>query len=207
MSCPPLPFGLRGPVAFSGSRSLAPQFSLLVSASVSSVLSSGAPVLVGCASGADAAALASLAGSRAASGGAGSRSRCFAAFGADGAGSAGSVSAVGLVRAFAASGGSVVWWAGGGSAVPLVARLASRSRAMVACAGSLVVFFGSGPSRGSALTARLAASRGLPVVAFPCGCGSAGLPSLGSGSWVPVAPCAFPWGGYFVWRLSQNSLF
>jgi hypothetical protein len=93
--------------------------------------------------------------------------------------------------------------------VPLRARLAARTRAVVAKASvGLVVFFGSPASRGSALAAQLAAARGLPVVAFPLGLVPAQLPLLGYGSWVPAGGSGV-WAGAWVWVpvVVQGSLF
>ena len=109
----------------------------------------------------------------------------------------------------------VVRWSAGGpsesggfaSSVPFRARLACRSRALVAAlpAGSpLVVFFASAASVGSALAARAAAARGLPVFAFACGFPASSLPALGAGSWAPEASGVLS--GSWRWCPAQSSL-
>jgi len=189
-----------GVVAFAGSRSLGAAFAPLVGSAVGSVLRSGRSVSVGCCVGADAAVLSALCAASPRSG------SCFAAFGSGGVGSC-ALSAVGAVSSFAAAGGSVSWWAGGAASVALPARLSARTGAVVAAASvSAVLFFSSPASVGSLLAARLAAERGLPVFAFPCGfCGSL-LPSLGAGSWVCVGGSGV-WSLSFRWVSSQVFLF
>jgi predicted Rossmann fold nucleotide-binding protein DprA/Smf involved in DNA uptake len=189
-----------GVVALAGSRSLPPGSAQFVAGVARSLVAAGASLVVGCAVGADAAVLSS--------GVPPSALRVLAAFGPGGAG-AWVGSAVSAVRAFAAAGGAVVWWAGGGPAVPLRARLAARTRAVVTEASAgLVVFFGSPASRGSVLAAQLAAARGLPVVAFPLRFPPAQLPALSVGSWVPAGG-ADVWTGALVWvpEVVQGSLF
>jgi hypothetical protein len=203
-------------VGISGSRSLpagAP-----VAPAVTALLRRSS-VAVGCAVGADAAALAAAVGA-----GAVDRLRVFAAFGADGAG-AWRGSAVAPVQAAAAAGGHVAWWAGGGPGVPLMGRLAQRSAAMVravasAGGGGGVVGFPAGAcpagcvpaaawrSSGSGTwsTLALAAGLGLPVVVFPAGWSPGALPAWPGGSWA----CAG--GGVWAsaWRFTpavQLSLF
>lgn len=177
-----------GVVALAGSRSLCPSGAGVVAHVARSLAAAGMPLVVGCATGADAAALAAVSPGSV---------RCFAAFGPGGVGSwAGS--AVLAVSRFAAAGGSVWWWAGGGPAVPLRARLAARTRAVVAQASALVVLVNSVGSRGSMLAARFAAARGVPVLAFPLGFPAANLPPLGRGSWVLISgpgmwACAWVW--------------
>jgi predicted Rossmann fold nucleotide-binding protein DprA/Smf involved in DNA uptake len=189
----PLPPALAGAaggvVAVAGSRSLPPGGAPLVVSVACSLVAAGASLVVGCAVGADAAVVAAVPLASL---------QVLAAFGPGGAG-AWAGSAVSAVRAFAAAGGAVVWWAGGGPAVPLRARLATRTRAVVAEASAgLVVFFASPVSRGSVLAAQLAAARGLPVVAFPLGFAPAPLPLLGCGSWVPAGGSG-GWAGAWVW--------
>jgi predicted Rossmann fold nucleotide-binding protein DprA/Smf involved in DNA uptake len=172
-----------GVVAVAGSRSLPPGGASLVAGVARSLVAAGASLVVGCAVGADTAVVSAVSPAAL---------RVLATFGPGGAG-AWAGSAGSAVRAFAAAGGAVVWWAGGGPTVPLRARLAARTRAVVAEASAgLVVFFGSPMSRGSVLAAQLAAARGLPVVAFPLGFAPAQLPLLGCGSWAPA-------GGSGVW--------
>jgi hypothetical protein len=178
-----------GVVAVAGSRSLPPGGVQLVTGVARSLVAAGASLVVGCAVGADAAVVAAVPPAAL---------RVLVAFGPGRAG-AWAGSAVSAVRAFAASGGSVSWWAGGGPAVPLRARLAARTRAVVAKASAgLVVFFGSPASRGSTLACRLAVGRGLPVVAFPLGLAPVQLPRLGCGSWVPAGG-ACGWVEAWVW--------
>jgi hypothetical protein len=133
--------------------------------------------------------------------------RCFAAFG-PGPGFAGSWrgSAASAVGRFAATGGAVVWWAGGPASVPLPARLAARTSAVVTQASTgLVVFFASSVSRGSFLAASLAMGRGLPVFAFPIGFPGRLLPSIGPGSWVSFSGPGV-WSGAFRWIPAQSGL-
>jgi predicted Rossmann fold nucleotide-binding protein DprA/Smf involved in DNA uptake len=186
-------------VAVAGSRLLPPGGAQRVAGVARSLVAAGASLVVGCAVGADAAVVAAVPLASL---------QVLAAFGPGGAG-AWAGSAVSAVRAFAASGGSVSWWAGGGPAVPLRARLAARTRAVVAKASAgLVVFFASLASRGSVLAAQLAAARGLPVVAFPLGFAPVQLPLLGCGSWVSAGGSGV-WAGAWVWAqtLQQISLF
>lgn len=198
-------------VALAGSRGLPASAGGAVASVCSSVVSRGAALSVGCCVGFDALVLRwALSGSSVGS------VRCFAAFGSSGAGAC-SLSAVSSVSSFVLAGGSVSWSAGGGSALPLRARLAARSRAVVAsavasavacpvfasaapgsCPGA-VVFFGSPSSRGSFLAASVAAGAGLPVLAFPCGFCPTALPLLApGGSW---SACRFSgiWSFAFVW--------
>jgi hypothetical protein len=128
--------------------------------------------------------------------------RCLAAFGTGGQG-AGPASAVSQVAEFTASGGSVQWWAGGPASVPLRARLANRTRAVISSAdGGLLVFFASPNSRGSLLACRCAVSRGLSVLAFPVGFSAAQLPVLGPGQWVK----SDHYNGY-IWQSNQHLIF
>jgi hypothetical protein len=194
-----------GVVAVAGSRSLPPQASALVAAVCRALVVSGRSLVVGCCSGADAAVL----GCAVASSGRGipaARVSCLCAFGPGGSG-AGPVSAVSAVEAFAAVGGSVAWWSGGSAAVPLRARLAARTRAVVAQASAgCVVFFGSPSSRGSLLAARCAVPRGLPVFAFPVGFPGSALPSLGAGSWAPLGGRG-AWVSAWAWVSAQAYVF
>jgi hypothetical protein len=185
-----------GVVAVAGSRSLCPSGAGVVAHLARSLSAAGAPLVVGCATGADAAALGAVPVHSV---------RVFAAFGPGGVG-AWAGSAVPAVSRFVAAGGPVVWWAGGGPAVPLRWRLAARTRAVVARAAALVVFVNSVGSRGSLLAARCAAARGVPVIAFPLGFPVARLPLLGAGAWVPAGGSGL-WAGAWVWcpRLPQVS--
>jgi hypothetical protein len=187
-------------VAVAGSRSLSGAGLALVAPVCRSVLASGRSLAVGCAVGADAAVLSA--------GLPVSAVQCFAAFGR-GPGFAGAWrgSAASAVGRFAADGGRVSWLAGGPLSVPLCARLASRTSAVVSAASvSCVVFFASPASRGSALAARLAVGRGLAVFAFACGFPASRLPALGPGAWVPVSGAGV-WSSAFRWVPGQAGLF
>ena len=202
-------------VGFAGSRSL-PSFSVsggLVARVVGSVVASGRGVAVGCCVGADAAVLSARLRRRFPSSSSGSALSVFAVGGACGSGfwSGSAWWAVSLAAVLAVSPGSgcfapvsVRWWAGGAASVPLRARLAARSSALVSAvaaggAGSgLVVFLASPSSVGSVRSARLAAAAGLPVVVFPVGFAASALPSLGAGGWVPAA-AAGVWARGFRW--------
>ena len=92
--------------------------------------------------------------------------------------------------------------------MPLRARLAARTRAVVAGASTLVVFPAS-PSvagSGSWLAASAAADRGLPMVAFPLGFPAASLPWLGTGVWAPVGGAGV-WAEAWRWVAGQSELF
>jgi predicted Rossmann fold nucleotide-binding protein DprA/Smf involved in DNA uptake len=186
-----------GAVALCGSRRLPPAGQALAGRVARGVLASGRPLVLGCCTGADAAALAACPP--------GSAVRVLAAFGPGGAG-AGRHSAVAPVAAFAAAGGAVSWWAGGGSAVPLAWRLAARTRAVVqAGSGGLVAVFGAPGSRGSLLACRAAAGQGSPVLAFPVGFRGELLPVLGAGAWVPAGGAGV-WAGAWRWRSAHTRL-
>lgn len=190
-------FRLPGVVAVAGSRTLPASASALIVRVASDLAASGASFVVGCCSSADAALLSAVPSSVPPS-----LVRCLAAFGPDGVGS-GPFSAVDRVTKFAGAGGSVQWWAGGPASVPLHARLADRTRAVIGSADSgLVVFFASPSSRGSLLACRCALSRGLPVLAFPVDFPAAQLPVLGAGFWAPTGQ----FGGYF-WAKNQHEIF
>lgn len=190
--CASLPPALAGVacqvVAVAGPRALCPASAGLVANVAGSIVSAGASLVVGCATGADAAALSAVpVGSV----------RLLAAFGPGGRGSW-SCSAVTSVSRFVTAGGSAVWWAGGGPAVPLRARLAARTRAVVASASALVVFFSARRSRGSLLAAHCAVKRGVPVVAIPLGIPATQLPTVAPGVWAAtdisgVWSCARVW--------------
>ena len=191
---------MSGVVAVAGSRALSGAGLALVGPVCRSVVASGRSLVVGCATGADAAVLSA--------GLPVSAVRCFAAFGSGpcyaGAWRGSATPAVGR---YAASGGRVVWLAGGPVSVPLRARLASRTSAVVSAASAgCVVFFGSPVSRGSALAGRLAVGRGLPVFGFPLGFSGGFLPSLGSGFWLPFNGSG-PWVSAWVWQSSQLGFF
>jgi hypothetical protein len=224
-----------GMVGFCGSRTLpvSAADSALVAGVVGSVLAEvpRRRVAVGCAVGGDALVVFSALAL-----GASSRLHVFAAFGpvsppwpaarvfAPGASS--SVSSVSGVAGALAADTSVSWWSGGGPSVPLAARLASRSSALVSAvaasgAGRGFVGFvssqcpaGLGPSAspsvcfsgsgsGSWASLALAAGLGLPVVVFPVGAlvsvGSAGALPASWGSWAPLGSSgsSSTWSGGF----------
>lgn len=184
-----------GVVAFAGSRSLPVAFAPLVARVAAGVVASGRVVAVGCCVGVDAVVLASVPAASV---------RCFAAFGVGGVGAC-SLSAVALVAALPVS--SVSWFAGGSLAVPLPARLAARTSAVVGAASvCAAVFFSSPSSRGSFLAARAAVRRGLPVFSFACGFASDLLPSLGEGDWSDLPASSGLFAGGFEW-LPAHSLF
>lgn len=202
-----------------GSRALPAAAARTVGQVVPALLGAGSVLSVGCATGADAAAVSSAVAL-----GAGSRLRLFAVGGPGGAGFAGQLSAVAGLRAAAAAGAAVSWWAGGPASLPLRARLARRSLACVRAAAAggpgsgLVAFvaglppqpFSSGtwPSCGSGSWAAVAAAAraGLPVVVAPVGgLSGSSLPGLpGGGSWAAVGLAAQV--GGFRW-LPGPSLF
>lgn len=159
-----------GRVMVCGSRALGASARPAVASVVRAALASGSRLVVGCASGADAAALAA-----ALAAGPGAPVSLFAAFGQAGAGAAGRASNVRGVAAAVAGGLPVSWWAGGPASVPLRARLARRSLAAVRFAAR------GGP--GSSLVAFAAALPPRPFSSGP-------FPSCGSGSWSSVAAAA-----------------
>ena len=197
-----------------GSRSLPEASAPLVGRVVSALLGSGSLLAVGCAVGADAAAISS-----ALAAGAARRLQVWCAFGpvsppwraarysAPGACSASAVSAVASALL---AGAAVRWWAGGPPSVPLRGRLVARSLACVRAAagggpGSGLVAFvaqlpprpfapGAWPSCGSGSwgSAGAAARLGLPVLVVPvgtlAGVSASSLPALpGGGAWVPAS--------------------
>ena len=183
-------------VALAGSRSLPPGGAALVARVAGALVRSGSALVVGCATGADAAVISSAPVGQV---------QCLAAFGPGGAGAC-RVSAVSQVVAHAASGGQVQWWAGGGVSLPLPVRLSRRTQAVVGAAGSgLVAFLASSSSRGSLLACRLAAARGLPVVVFPLGFSGAQLPALGAGQWVPCEQGGV-WARAWQWQAAPGLL-
>lgn len=166
---------MAGRVAIVGGRHITPAVNVQVQSVATSLVAHGYTLVAGCATGADRAVVAAaLTGSVPLT-----SLQVFAAFGPDGRGACG-VSAVSDVQAFAAQGGAVTWWAGGGPSVPLRARLAARAAQVVSQASSGVVAFQ--PGKGSWRACRLAAGRGLRVVAF-----TNVYEALGMGEWVPCA--------------------
>lgn len=174
-----------------------------VAAAVAAAFAGGcSSLLVGCAAGVDAVGLA-----------AGLRVRpaalsVFAAFGPGGVGSAGRASSVVGVAAAAAAGVAVRWWSGGAASLPLRARLARRSAALVAALvaapAPLLLCFPAGPcppavrparswpggGSGSWAAAALAAGLGVAVVVV-----GPPPPAAWGGAWsaVVVAPGVAGW--------------
>ena len=109
------------------------------------------------------------------------------------------VSCSGPLTRLSCSGGSVIpgQAQAGSSRQEFVSALFARSSALVQAAGSGVVAFISGASRGSWFTCKASATLGRPVVVFPVE-GARALQSLGCGSWVPVSA----WPGAFRWAPS-----
>ncbi|MGH8567008.1 MAG: hypothetical protein ACREXU_03085, partial [Gammaproteobacteria bacterium] len=133
--------------------------------------------------------------------------RVLCAWGPGGAG-AGPASAVRAVIAAEASGVPVRWWSGGGPSVPLVARLARRTRAVIAEASAALVVFTASPvvaGSGSWLAAAAAVERGLSVVVFPVGFPAAQLPPIGIGRWVPAGGAGV-WDSAWRWVPGQIAL-
>jgi hypothetical protein len=147
---------------------------------VSAVLASSQSITVGCATGADQQVIQAVSPSSF------SQLRVFAAFAQSGNGSW-SGSAVRQVQQFEAMGGYVQWLAGGSLAVPMVARLMSRSVAGLAGASAAVFF---SPGVGSLKVAGVAVQRGIPVFAF--GSRPAGSPRGCDGRWVAAQFMGFP---------------
>ncbi len=146
-----------------GSRSLPAAALPLVGRVVADFLAAGSRLAVGCAAGADAAALAA-----ALAAGAAPRVSVFAVGGADGSGFAGSVSAVAGVRTALAAGAVIKWWSGGSVSVPLRERLAARSLACVRAAaagglGSAPVWWRSSAFVRRALSVLVPGHRAAPV--------------------------------------------
>lgn len=198
-------------VVLLGSRHLPAAGSAVMGRLVSGALGAGWSLSVGCASGADRAAV--RAALRA---GAADRLRVYAVGGPDGRGYAGRASAFAGVLAASMAGATVHWWSAGGLARPLRARLVGRSIAAVRSAvelgisgGAVVgvvasapphqfarphsggVWWSCGSGSWSALGA--AALSGVRrVLVVPVGglasAGAATLPQLpgGPGRWVPV---------------------
>jgi len=215
-------------VGFAGSRSLPslPAPGGLVAQVVGSVVSSGHPVAVGCAVGADAAVLSARLRLPFPSSSSGPSLSVFAVGGPSDSSSYVSRlaslsgfwrgSALGQVRvaaSLAVSPGhgccapvSVRWWAGGGAAVPLRVRLRRRSLALVSLLASqsgsvLVAFVGRGRSVGTWGTVRAAVAAGVPVWVFPVGCSGVLFPSVGpGGAWVSGTAAGFGiWSRSFRW--------
>ncbi len=210
-------------VMLCGSRALPGAAVPLVGRVVAALLGAGSLLSVGCAVGADAAAV-----SAAVAAGAAPRLQVWVAFGPVSAArhsapGAWSGSAVSVVAAALRAGAAVHWWAGGPPTLPLTSRLVGRSLACLHSAAvggpgsGLVAFVASLPPRafgpgawpscgsGSWASAGAAALLGLPVVVVPVGQLAGGsvssLPALpGGGAWVPVSAGALS--GGFRWVLT-----
>ena len=182
------------PIGFSGSRQLVPQHAAIIASFAGQAARAGQPILTGCATGADQAAIVG-----ALTAGAAAQLTIFAAFGPAGAGACAS-SAVAQVEQAGAAGAAVQWWAGGGPQVPIKGRLVRRARAFIAAlhtaGGSLVAFPASAVGRGTWGEVGLAITAGVPVFVFPCFTGP--LPIVAGGSWLFVA--AGPFTGSFAWQ-------
>lgn len=178
-------------VYFGGSRSLTS--SSIIPQVVAAVIKAGNLVHVGCSAGADSLVISSAIRSSSFL-----QVAVFAAFQSSGLGSW-ALSAVQVVQSFAKAGGVVHWLAGGGLAVPLRARLFSRSLAGLAGC-SAAVFFSAGS--GSLAVAGAAAARGIPVFCFSSVAPAA--PRGAAGSWVAGSFAGF---ACFVWQSAQQSLF
>jgi len=186
-------------VAFAGSRFLSPESCLLVGRVAGTVVKTRRSLSVGCCIGADAAVL-SAPNLRV------GMIHCFSAFGPGGEGGDRSVSAIFTVSAFVSNGGEVYWLAGGPLSVPFRERLAARTAAVVGAAtDACVVFFSTPKSPGTTLAASIAASRGLPLFAFPCGISPKQLPIVSAGSWKQVGGSGI-WAQSFRWSPDQSVL-
>ncbi len=186
-------------VAFVGSRSLPASVAGLVQSVVSAVAAAGRSACVGCAVGADAAALVSAVSL-------GVPVQVFAVGARSGQGFW-SGSAFGpVLSASRLPFVRVAWGAGGPVGQPLPVRLLRRSLACVWWAArsgagcGLVAFVVGGfrSSAGSWRSVRFAVRLGLPVVVFPVGCSVSCFPSFGAGSWVPAAASGV-WSSGFRW--------
>lgn len=176
-----------------GSRSLPFASWPAVAAALRPALRAFVPLNVGCAVGADAAAI-----NAALSAGAARRLSVFCV--GDPASGAGfwSGSAVASVGAAAAAGARVVPWAGGPASWPLSARLSTRTHAAVTCSSACLFFFSSPRSRGSLAAAAFSARHGRPVFVCCVGFSPSLLPPLAvggsGGSWAPLG------GSWALWR-------
>lgn len=184
---------MKNTVYFGGSRNLPQAAYPFVFHVVSAVLAAGQAVAVGCAVGADQQVIQAALGSSSFQ-----QVHVFAAFAPSGAGSWGG-SAVSVVQAFAAAGGSVSWLAGGSLAVPISARLMARSVAGLSGASAAVFFQ---PGVGSLKVARAALRAGIPVLVGRAGVSAAPV--------LAVAPVATTWLGCSFWLFAppvQAALF
>jgi len=190
-------FRAEGSIALGGGRSLGLSGSHIAARLALAVIDSGRPLVVGCAKGADAAAVQALSGSN--------QLQIYSAWGANAEGSCG-WSAVREVQRAYVQGSPVAWWAGGGPLVALSNRLSRRTRAVgAACQAGAITVWGSPGAIGTALLARTVAARGLPVLAVAMGFGAGQLPPLGAGAWAGLR--SWPGeGSAAIWQPSQGRL-
>ena len=175
-------------VGFFGSRALGADQAGSIEACVARFAAAGRTMATGCATGADAYALAAALRSAGPS-----RTVVFAAFDRSGVGSWRQSNVEG-VQAAASAGATVHWLAGGPLTNRLVWRLVNRSRAMVDsldAAGydehsGIVGWVTGAPPRspGSWGTVKVAIARGLRCVVFPVGWPAASMPLPARGAWV-----------------------
>lgn len=178
VAAPPVPPAVER-VFVGGSRSLSPSLSAVAVLLAASLVRSGRPLSVGCASGADASFIFGALGA-----GGASLLSVFAAFGRVGEGSW-RCSSVPAVSAAAASGARVVWCAGGAAGLPLASRLRSRSLAAAAGCSRAVFVLSSPSSRGSLASLASVAAAGGRAVVVGGGFAPSALPLLAvGGSWV-----------------------
>src|SRR5712692_541514 len=182
-------------IVFAGSRSLRAEYLSLVGQVVTACIEGGTvQFAIGCAEGADAAALTALLAAQQAP-----FVHVFAVGSQRGEGFP-TPYTPSLLRNAEAAGCKVTWLAGGELEKPLTKRLFSRTAHCVRSVaghpgGVLCAFFGAGRSSGTVFACKVALSCGLTVVAFNCG---GELPSLpGGGQWV-AAPA--PFNGGVVWK-------
>lgn len=158
---------------------------------VKSILAGGNQITVGCATGADQQVIEACQSSI-------SQCHVHAAFSENGNGSH-SGSAVATVQAFCRAGGRVSWLAGGSLAVPLVARLMSRSLAGLRSANRAIFFE---PGAGSLKVARAALKMSLPVTII---CSAMSTPPI-----LPAAATKITRSGITCWHYqpaTQANLF
>jgi len=187
-------------VAITGSRGLSAPGAERVGSVAEALLEAGHGLAVGCCVGADEAVLRAAVES-----GRADELAVYCAFGPGGRGSCG-VSAAAAVAAAAEAGARVFWWAGGDGSVPLAARLARRTSAVVwAGQGGLLACFGASVSRGALLACREALAVGRPVAALPAGCAAEELPRPEAGSWVRQPRAGVD--GLRAWVPDQRRLF
>jgi hypothetical protein len=177
--------------AFGGPRHLSPSAASFAQSVASVLLMSGARIVTGCATGADAAAVQALCAHPSRTAGA-----VMACHGAMPLGSsAGAPEGAGPHSAWAGTlhayqlGVPVRFWAGGRAALPLFVRLAARTASVVAAATAGGVLITNGPvGKGSALFASRVAARGLPLYIVPIPGTKPVVPVAlaGSGSLAPV---------------------